>query len=160
MTNLIGVHECKVDEKGRLMLPAPLRKQLMGVIDEGFVVKRSVFHKCLELYPMAEWKRESAEISTLNRFVKKNVDFIRIFMAGVRTVELDSAGRLLIPKDLSLYAGVDRQVVLSSAVNRVEIWDKDQYESMITESAEQFADLAEEVMGNRNLKNSASDDVS
>jgi MraZ protein len=160
MTNLIGVYECKVDEKGRLMFPAPLRKQLMSAIDEGFVVKRSVFHKCLELYPMADWKKESQEVSTLNRFVKKNVDFIRIFMAGVKSVELDTAGRLLIPKDLSLYAGIDRQVVLSSAVNRIEIWDKDQYERMISESAELFADLAEEVMGNRNLKNSASEDVS
>lgn len=159
MTNLIGVHECKVDEKGRLMLPAPFRKQLMSLVDDGFVVKRSVFHKCLELYPMAEWKRESGEISTLNRFVKKNVDFIRIFMAGVKTIELDAAGRLLIPKDLSLYAGIDRQVVLSSAVNRIEIWDKDQYERMIAEGAELFADLAEEVMGNRNPQNSASENV-
>ncbi len=160
MTNLIGVHECKVDEKGRLMFPAPLRKQLMPVIEEGFVVKRSVFHKCLELYPMAEWKRESEDVSNLNRFVKKNVDFIRIFMAGVKTVELDSTGRLLIPKDLSLFAGIDKQVVLSSAVNRIEIWNKDHYEAMISESADMFADLAEEVMGNRNLKNSASENVS
>lgn len=160
MTNLIGVHECKVDEKGRLMLPAPFRKQLMASLEEGFVVKRSVFQKCLELYPMDEWKKESQEVSSLNRFVKKNVDFIRIFMAGVKTVELDTAGRLLIPKDLTLYAGIDRQVVLTSAVNRIEIWDKDQYERMITEGTELFADLAEEVMGNRNQKNSASEHVS
>jgi MraZ protein len=159
MTNLIGVHECKVDEKGRLMLPAPLRKQLMPVIEEGFVVKRSVFHKCLELYPMAEWHRESSEVSSLNRFVKKNVDFIRIFMAGVKTVELDTAGRLLIPKDLTVYAGIDRQVVLSSAVNRIEIWDKDLYEGMIAEGAAVFADLAEEVMGKQTRPTSAPEDV-
>jgi MraZ protein len=159
MTNLIGVHECKVDEKGRLMMPSALRKQLMPVIDEGFVVKRSVFHKCLELYPMTEWKRESNEVSRLNRFVKKNVDFIRIFMAGVKTVELDTAGRLLIPKDLTQFAGIDRQIVLSSSVNRIEIWDKDQYDRMLEEGTSVFAALAEEVMGNHNRSNSAPEDV-
>lgn len=159
MINLIGEYECRVDDKSRLMLPVAFKKQLAPVIEEGFVVKRSVFHQCLELYPMAEWRRESSEVSNLNRFVKKNVDFIRIFMAGVKTVEMDTAGRILIPKDLALYAGIGKDVVLTSAVNRIEIWNKDQYQRMVAEGASVFAELAEEVMGRQNRPNSAPEDV-
>ena len=132
------------------MLPAPLKKQLHEGLEEGFVLKRSVFQPCLELYPMAEWSKMMEKINKLNRFVKKNNDFIRRFTAGVKVVEMDSAGRLLIPKDLVVFAGIKNDIVLSSAVNIVEIWDKDKYETSIDESADDFANLAEEVMGNLN----------
>jgi len=84
----------------------------------------------------------------LNKFVKKNNDFIRRFTAGVKIVEFDAAGRVLIPKDLSEFAGIKKQVVLSSALNIIEIWDKENYEKAIDDAALDFADLAEEVMGN------------
>ena len=150
MNTIIGTYECKADLKGRLMLPAPLKKQLHEGLEEGFVLKRSVFQPCLELYPMAEWNKMMEKINKLNRFVKKNNDFIRRFTAGVKVVEMDSAGRILIPKDLVVFAGIKNDIVLSSAVNIVEIWDKDKYETSIDESADDFANLAEEVMGNLN----------
>jgi MraZ protein len=159
MITLIGVYECRVDEKGRLMLPAAYKKQLAHHADQGFVIKRSVFHKCLELYPHAEWVKESSVVSSLNRFVKKNADFIRIFMDGVKTLELDTAGRLLIPKEHTLYAGIGKDVVLTSSVNRIEIWDKARYYRFIEEGAAVFADLAEEVMGQQNHPSSAPTDV-
>jgi len=130
------------------MFSSALKKQLLPVVSEGFVVKRAVFQPCLELYPMQEWNLMMEKINTLNRFVKKNNDFIRRFTAGVKVVELDASGRLLIPKDLCQFAGVQKQVVLSSAVNIIEIWDKDRYEEAIDDAAIDFADLAEEVMGN------------
>lgn len=150
MTAIIGTYECKVDAKGRIMMPAPLKKQLTPSLQEGFVLKRSVFQSCLELYPMAEWNVLMAKINKLNRFVKKNNDFIRRFTAGVRVVEVDNLGRLLIPKDLIVFASIHKDVVLSSAVNIVEIWDKDLYEKSINDSMVDFADLAEDVMGNLN----------
>ncbi len=148
MVNIIGTYECKADAKGRLMVASALKKQLSPVLEEGFVVKRSVFQPCLELYPMQEWNEMMAKINKLNRFVKKNNDFIRRFTAGVKMVEMDSAGRILIPKDLCVFASIEKQVVLSSAVNIIEIWDKEKYESVIEDTASDFADLAEEVMGN------------
>lgn len=148
MINLIGTYECKVDAKGRLMMSSAFKKQLSSVLQEGFVVKRSVFQSCLELYPMQEWNLVMAKINKLNRFVKKNNDFIRRFTAGVKVVEVDASGRILIPKDLCQFAEIDKQVVLSSAVNIIEIWDKDKYEKVIDDSVVDFADLAEEVMGN------------
>lgn len=150
LNSIVGTYECKVDAKGRLLLPAPLKKQLTESLQDGFVLKRSVFQPCLELYPMKEWNLMMQKINKLNRFVKKNNDFIRRFTAGVKVVEIDNLGRLLIPKDLVLFSTISKDVVLSSAVNIVEIWDKDLYEKAIDDSVIDFADLAEDVMGNVN----------
>lgn len=151
MVNIIGSYECRVDAKGRLTLPSGLKKQLLELVNEGFVLKRSVFHKCLELYPMREWNSEVAGVNKLNRFVKKNNDFIRMFMAGVKMLEMDNSGRLQISKDLIKFSGIKKEVVLSSAVNRIEIWDKESYEKVVNDPNVDFADLAEEVMGGIDL---------
>ena len=153
MNSIIGTYECKVDAKGRLMIPSALKKQLANSLKDGFVLKRSVFQPCLELYPMNEWELMMQKINKLNRFVKKNNDFIRRFTAGVKVVEVDDLGRLLIPRDLIVFGSISKDIVLSSAVNIVEIWDKDLYESAIGGEEVDFADLAEDVMGNSNDDN-------
>ncbi len=99
---------------------------------------------------MQEWNHMMSKINKLNRFVKKNNDFIRRFTAGVKVVEMDASGRLLIPKDLCGFANIQKNVVLSSAINIIEVWDKDNYEKAIDDAATDFAELAEEVMGNTN----------
>ncbi|WP_461599569.1 division/cell wall cluster transcriptional repressor MraZ [Winogradskyella sp.] len=147
MNSFIGTYECKADAKGRLMIPAALKKQLSAALQDGFVLKRAVFQPCLELYPLSEWNTLMARVNKLNRFKKKNNDFIRRFTAGVKVVEVDNTGRLLIPKDLIGFSGITKDVVLASAVNIIEIWDKDKYEQAIDDAASDFADLAEEVMG-------------
>ncbi len=144
---LIGTYECKVDVKGRVLIPSAFKKQLAAVINKGFVLKRAVFQSCLELYPISEWEELISKVNSLNRFKKKNNDFIRRFTAGVKFIELDNNGRLLIPKDLIEFSNIKREIVLSSSVNIIEIWDKDSYESSIVDSRDDFAKLAEEVMG-------------
>lgn len=129
------------------MIPVTLKTQLAPVLNQGFVIKRSVFQPCLELYPMDEWQQLMQKMNKKNRFKKKNNDFIRRFSAGVKPVEIDATGRLLIPKNLADIAGIRKDVVLSSAINIIEIWDKDSYEKVIDETAGNFAELAEEVMG-------------
>ena len=148
MINFNGSYDCKADAKGRVMLPVALKNRLLPVLKDGFVIKRSVSGACLELWPMGEWNVMMKKINKLNRFVKKNNDFIRIFMAGVKEVEIDSTGRLLIPKNLVAVAGITKEITLSPAVNIVEIWDKASYERAIDVSADDFAALAEDVMGN------------
>lgn len=150
MIHLIGTYSCKADAKGRVKLPVGLKKQLDPVAEEGFILKRSVFQPCLELYPMTKWKEIMHRMAKLNRFVRKNNDFIRRFTAGVRVVEMDSAGRLLIPKDLADFAGISRELVLSSSIDVIEVWDESKYEQVIDASADDFGALAEEVMGNIN----------
>lgn len=145
---MIGTYECKVDTKGRLMVPAPLKKQLLPLLEDGFVLKRSLFQNCLELYPMEEWGLMMKKLNKLNRFVKKNNDFIRSFTAGVKNVEVDANGRLLVPKDLLAYSGIEKEIVLASAVNIIEIWDKEKYEQAVNQEPADIASLAEEVMGN------------
>ncbi|AJR02289.1 division/cell wall cluster transcriptional repressor MraZ [Siansivirga zeaxanthinifaciens] len=147
MDLLTGTYDCKVDVKGRLMMPAPLKKQLAPILEEGFVLRRSVFQKCLELYPMSQWQVLMQKMNKLNRFNKKNNDFIRRFTAGVKIVEVDVNGRLLIPKDLTVFANISKDIVVASAINIIEIWDKELYEQAIDDAALDFADLAEEVMG-------------
>jgi MraZ protein len=129
------------------MMPVALKNQMAPMLSNGFVLKRSVFQPCLELYPMEEWNLLMEKMNKKNRFKKKNNDFIRRFSAGVKVVEVDATGRLLIPRNLVSIAGISKDVVLSSAINIIEIWDKDSYEKVIDETAEDFADLAEEVMG-------------
>ncbi len=150
LITIIGTYECKADDKGRLIVPAPLKKQLAPVLAEGFVLKRSVFDPCLELWPMSEWNLMMAKINKLNRFNKKNNDFIRRFMAGVKMIEIDDLGRILIAKDLKDFSSIQKEVVFSSKVNIVEIWDKQKYESAVSGDDVDFAALAEDVMGGAN----------
>ena len=147
MNYLIGTYECKIDVKGRLLIPIALKKQIADSISQGFVLKRAVFQQCLELYPLQQWKDLIAKVNKLNRFKKKNNDFIRRFTAGLRFIKLDNTGRLLIPKELTEFANIKREIVLSSSVNIIEIWDKSKYEKTIDDSKSDFAQLAEEVMG-------------
>ena len=153
MQHFIGSYECKADTKGRIMLPAALKKQLSNHLNKSFVIKRAVFNTCLELYPLDQWQGLMDKVNKLNRFNKKNNDFIRRFTAGVKLLEIDTTGRLLIPKDLTNHAKISKEVVVSSVVNILEIWNKDLYEKAIDEATTDFAALAEEVMGDQNEDN-------
>jgi MraZ protein len=147
VSHLIGTYPCKADLKGRIKIPSALAKQLAATRQHPFVIKRAVFQPCLELYSLQEWNTLMEKVNKLNRFKKKNNDFIRRFTAGVKVVELDATERLQIPRGLAQIAGIEKEVVLSAAVNIIEIWDAARYEVAIDEAAVDFAALAEEVMG-------------
>ena len=121
----IGTYECKVDSKGRVMIPSAIKRQLGNIINQGFVLKRSVFSKCLELHPLSQWESLMSQVNQLNRFVKKNNDFIRLFTAGVKSIDADKNGRVQLPINLISFAKIKNQVVLSSNLNMIEIWDKE-----------------------------------
>ncbi len=146
MLNLLGEYELRLDAKGRLMLPAGLRKQLAGEVEKGFVVNRDVFKSCLVLYPMVEWEQTQSMMRRLNRFVEKNLEFIRRFMNGATQMDLDASGRLLLPKSLTDHASIKSDVVMIGMVDRVEIWSKEKHSKMLRESVDLTA-LAEDVMG-------------
>ena len=153
MQHFIGSYECKADTKGRIMLPAALKKQLSNHLNKSFVIKRAVFNTCLELYPLDQWQGLMEKVNKLNRFNKKNNDFIRRFTAGVKLLEIDTTGRLLIPQDLTTHAKISKEVGVSSVVNILESWDTGLYENAIDEATTDFAALAEEVMGDQNEDN-------
>lgn len=147
MVSVLGTYECKVDSKGRFMFPIQFKGQLGDAVKQGMVIKRSIFKKCLELFPMENWQEESKMVNKLNMFKKKNAEFATKFMAGVKPIDLDGTGRLLIPRDLISYSGITKEIVLTSVANRIEIWNKTAYEQAVDYDPDDFADLAEEVMG-------------
>ncbi|HPE34681.1 MAG TPA: division/cell wall cluster transcriptional repressor MraZ [Bacteroidales bacterium] len=143
-----STYECKVDDKGRLTLPGKLKTELMPVLPQGFILKRSVFSPCLELWPRQEWDKKLAKINELTRFTRKNAKVVRSFLAGVKTVELDASGRLNIPNDLLEFAGIDKNVVVASQISIIEIWDKEKYEREVeVENNEEYAEMVEQVLG-------------
>ena len=148
MLNLLGEYDCKVDAKGRLLLPSGLKKQLQEVAHEGFVVNRNIFDPCLDVYPMSEWNKVSEKLSKLNRFVRKEALFIRRFLNGATPIQPDNSGRVNLPASLMKYAELKKEVKVLGNNDRIEIWDKDLYEKMLSEDID-FASLAEEVMGNK-----------
>lgn len=149
MSSFIGEFDCKLDAKGRLMVPSGLRKQLDPAANESFVLNRG-FEQCLVLYPKNNWDSIAAEVNQLNQYVKKNREFIRYFYRGATELSLDGTGRLLLPKRLQQYARIEKHIVLFAYSDRIEVWDKDRYEGLLTDEPEDFANLAEEVMGNQN----------
>ena len=157
MAALIGEYECKLDDKGRLMLPVGLKKQLPAKEQKQFVVNRGL-DKQLNLWPRKEWNKETASFSKLNLYKQKDREFVRRFNAGATEVELDSSGRLLLPKSLMEHTGVDKDAVLFGFSNRIEIWSKQEYNKYMKQGADDFAALAEEVMGK--IPNDSSGDVS
>ncbi len=148
MSQLIGEFDCKLDAKGRLMVPSGLKKQLPAVDAEGLVIHRG-FEKHLTIYAKAEWDKITAELSQLNSFEKKTREFIRYFTRGATELSLDASGRVLLPKSLLEYAGIGAEVVLACQFDKIEVWAKDVYDAQLDNEPENFANLAEEVMGGR-----------
>ena len=146
MIGFLGEYEATLDPKGRFLLPVGFKKQLPEGDNSQFVMNRG-FEKCLSLYPMKSWEPIFKEISNLNEFDPKVRAFRRYFLNGATGMELDSAGRLLVPPNLKEYAGLEKDIVLVSAVNKIEIWDKTRYKQFFeTFSPESFSSLANEVM--------------
>jgi MraZ protein len=146
MPSFLGEYESTVDAKGRFLLPAGFKKQLPEGEQAVFVLNRG-FEKCLTLYPLASWAPIFEQISRLNDFDPKARAFRRYFLNGAIQVELDSAGRLLLPKNLMEYAGLSKDIVLASNVDKIEIWDKNQYQQFFDSmSPDSFSSLANEVM--------------
>ena len=156
-TNLIGEFECRIDDKSRIILPAGLKKQISSEAQDRFVINRG-FENCLALYPMNEWKGISEEINRLNLYNRKNRNFARYFYRGATELTLDAANRLLLPKSLMEYAGIQKDVILFAFSNRIEVWAKDKYQKLMTDEPEDFALLAEDVMGKQE-RSDAIDDI-
>lgn len=146
MAGLVGEYECKLDAKGRFLFPSGLKKQIDPSANELFMVNKG-FENCLTLYPMNEWEKVSKRLAKLNLFKEKNRRFYRLFHQGAKQLTLDNAGRILIPTALMERIGLKKDVMLTAYNDRIEIWDKAEYMRMMEENMNDFADLADEVMG-------------
>lgn len=146
MAHFLGEFECKLDVKGRMMIPSGLKKQLPEAEREGLVINRG-FEKHLVIYTRKEWEKIVEDLSKLNSYEKKTREFIRYFTRGASELSLDAAGRVLLPKNLQEYAGIKTDVVLACQFNKIEVWAQEAYDTQLDNEPENFARLAEEVMG-------------
>ena len=146
MQSLLGEFPVTVDEKGRLMLPAALMKQLPAATRKKFVINRG-FEKHLTLYPVNIWKKVSEDINKLNLYVRKNREFVRRFNNGATELTVDGTNRILLPTQLMDYGNISKDVVLFAYSDRIEIWSEKEYSKFMKERDEDIAKLAEDVMG-------------
>lgn len=147
MITFIGEFNLKADAKGRLVFPSAFKKQIKSSDRDQFVVKEDLFEKCLVLYPMEEWERQNAILrKQLNPFNAKHNTFLRGFAKGAAEVALDASNRILIPRRLLDFAGVNKEVVLAGQNGKIEIWAKDKYEELFSGDTD-FAALADEILG-------------
>ncbi|MCD8741794.1 division/cell wall cluster transcriptional repressor MraZ [Mucilaginibacter roseus] len=146
MSFLLGEYDCKLDAKGRLMIPSDLKKQLPGVEGEGLVILRG-FEKQLTIYTKTEWENTVNDLSKLNQYDRKSRDFVRFFTRGAMGLSLDAAGRVLLPKALLDYAGIGNEVIVACQLNKIELWAPAAYDDLMNSIPDDFAAMAEQVMG-------------
>jgi len=142
---LIGDYPCTLDAKGRFLMPAALKKQFPDGERLDFVLNKGL-DNCLVLYPKKIWEAELTKIQSLNMYEAKNRAFVRLFLNGSTPTILDNSDRCLIPKYLSEKVALQKEIILSAQIDRIEIWDKETYESWMDNSGYDIAKLAEEVM--------------
>jgi MraZ protein len=153
MVQLLGEFDCKLDAKGRLMVPSSLKKQLPNVEQEGLVINRG-FEKHLVIYPKNVWEDKVRELGKLNQYDEKARRFIRLFTRGASELTLDAAGRVNLPNSLleSVGISVNTELVLACQIDKIEVWSKSAYEAMFDQDSADFAALAADVMGTHNRR--------
>ena len=151
MTIFIGDYTCKVDAKGRVMLPSAFKKQMPTAAQDKFVMKKDIYEKCLVLFPMDEWERQNQLIQqNINPYNKEHSKFLREFYKDTAEVELDNNNRFLIPARLLNLVNVDKEqeVILAGQFGKIEIWPKGLYEKT-SEDIEDFGELANKILGGK-----------
>ena len=148
MATFIGDYSCRLDAKGRVILPSAFKKQMPPAAEDRFVVRKDIFEGCLVLFSIDDWNRQLEKIrSKINPYNREHNIFLRNFFKGTAEVSLDSSNRLLIPKRLLDHAGIQKDVVLAGQDGRIEMWAEEVY-ARIDMPSDDFANLAEKLLGN------------
>ena len=131
MVTFIGEYTSKIDDKGRMVFPAPLKGVLPPGSDMRFVIKKDLFEPCLQMYTLEEWDNQSAEVkSKLNFFNRQHAIFWREYMRDRDVVEPDAKlGRITVSRKLLDAIGVTKEVVFSGNDFKIEIWAKEEFEN-------------------------------
>ncbi len=148
MNFLSGEYECKIDPKGRLVLPAKIKANLPEASGNQVVLMRG-FEPCLVLYPKAEWKVIYDKVAGLNEFNEEYRHFQRNFFRGNTEIELDGTGRFIVPKTMARFASLEKEAIVVGLGNRVEIWNPDQYEEFLIKDQQNFSLLAQKFLGDK-----------
>ena len=146
MSIFTGEYDCKLDAKGRMLLPSKLKMRLSELSGNSLVVNRG-FEPCLVLYPHSEWKTVFDKVKNLNEFNKEYRTLQRNFMRGSTETDLDSVGRFLIPKSMLAYAKLEKEIIAVGVGNRIELWNPDTYNKFLIDDREEFSEMVEKYLG-------------
>jgi MraZ protein len=149
MSYFSSEYECKLDVKGRIVLPAKIKANLPEASGNSIVVTRG-FEPCLVVYPQLEWKKVFSKVSGLNEFNEEYRNFQRNFFRGNTEVDLDNNGRFLIPKSMLKHAQLDKEAIVIGMGNRIEIWNPELYNNFLISDQKEFSKLAEKYLGDNN----------
>ena len=145
----IGEFYCKLDAKGRLLLPSSFKEQLGDDLNDGFVLRPGLFEKCLDVYGKDDWRKLQDKLGKLNPFKKENLMMMRRINAGARVVMMDASGRLQIPKDLVEKCEMVKEVVITSLPDRMQIWAKEKMDESNAQMTDaEFSQMLEDRLGN------------
>jgi MraZ protein len=137
----LGTYAPKLDEKGRVILPAKFREELSS----GIVMTRGQ-ERCLYVFTTAEFEDVHNKIRQAPITSKEGRDFMRVFLSGASAETPDKQNRVTIPANLRAYAGLDRDLTVIGAGGRVEIWDTEAWDAYLIEQEASFANITEEVI--------------
>lgn len=143
-TNFFGEYECKLDEKGRLRLPSAILNQLGENNSRDFVANRG-FERCLYLFPKDIWTIKLNEVQGLNEYLPEVRQFKRYFYRGATEFTPDKADRILLPKILLDYAGIDKTLIITAVGEYLEIWNADAYRDIVNTEPEDISALAQKI---------------
>ncbi len=135
MATFSGTYECKMDAKGRIVLPSRLKARLPDSSDQRIVILLG-FQRCLTVYSWAEWEEKLKAFAEVSEYDEEGQQFIRNYTYGMSEETLDAQGRFSLNKTLIGYAGLGADVVLAGVGNRIEIWSAAEYQRTLTPLSE------------------------
>jgi MraZ protein len=148
MSYFSGEFECKMDDKGRIVLPARIKARLPEASGNSIVITRG-FEPCLVVYPLSEWTKVFDKVASLNEFNEEYRHFQRNFFRGNTEAELDNMGRFLIPRTMVSFAKLGKEVVAVGVGNRIELWNPDLYNEFLMQDQKEFSQMAEKILGDK-----------
>ena len=144
-SSFTGEYDCKLDPKGRLVLPAKVKAALPNADANQLVLVRGL-EPCLVLYPRSAWQVIENRITALDEFNEEYRQFQRNFLRGMTEVELDSIGRFMLPRTMLRYASIEKEAIIVGIGNRCEIWDPERYDNFLIKDQQSFSKLAQKFL--------------
>ncbi|ROL61628.1 division/cell wall cluster transcriptional repressor MraZ [Bacteroidetes/Chlorobi group bacterium ChocPot_Mid] len=144
MSRFKGIETYTLDNKGRVNIPAKMRKTLSPEANDTFVLTRG-FEKCIYAYPLDEWKKKEEQLEQLNEYQEKNRFFMRMLLQYSEDVKMDAQLRVAIPKELLDFAGIEKKVTIAGVMNHIEFWNPEEYDSYMSGHPESYEEVAEKL---------------
>ncbi len=140
-----GQFTYSIDAKGRISIPAKLRRHVSPEASDTFMLTRGT-QNCIDIYPLDQWMVFEDKLNNLNQFKPDDIRFIRTILQYASEDTMDSQSRILIPQPLIEYAQIEKEVLILGALKKIEVWNPKNFEEYIKQSDESYEQIAAKVM--------------